>query len=546
MYNPTSKMQSPAGLYDMVSSLPSQQQNPELQQLGEKQLAPTEAILYVKNQLDRLRAARQPPPPSTVMQDMLSQLQQAQMPQQQPPMQQGPPPQQGPMQQGLPSLPVQNVGQPQNYAGGGIVAFTEGGTPFGRFVDTEMDARRSRIAQDEVRNRLSRELVSRYQSHAAPEGMFAVQSDAQRQEAQDLMQRLPDMSVEEMQAVLASGPGALKLKDQSARQAGGAEYMRGMQKAIKQAPAPAPVAASTAAPSGRPSGLAALQEFTPTAERMAAPDKTQADYLKEVQDQYAGLGIGKALEERGKYLEGRGSKIEKDLADRARMSRAQAFFKMAEEGGKPRGTLLKGATAGLSQYAGDKQALADKKDALEERTKEMQFTLAQAQEQQKLGNIQAANALFKDAEKRKEDLADKATAFAQQRTMLREELDARADEGNLNRANNMGMARLELTEAGIRAAATLKRGEVLSPKDEIRLRLEIEKSDDVRDAYDAVDKVLMDKGRGVLNTPEGQRLRKQGRKEALDAIMRGYGLGVVGTSGIPETSMAVVNKYDPR
>lgn len=538
MYNPTSKMQSPAGLYDMVSNLPPQQQNPELQQLGEKQLAPTEAILYVKNQLDRLRAARQPPPPTTVMQDMQQQLQQAQMPQQQPPMQQGP------IGQGLPSLPVQNVGQPQNYAGGGIVAFAEGGSPFGRFVDTGMDARRSRIAQDGVRNRLSRELVSRYQSHAAPEGIFAVQSDAQRQEAQDLMQRLPDMSIEEMQAVLASGPGALKTKP---------KFHSGVDKGLGRlsvdtsapapAPAPAPVAASTAAPSGRPSGLAALREVEPAAPP-AAPDKTQADYLKEVQDQYAGLGIGKALEERGKYLEGRGSKIEKDLADRARMSRAQAFFKMAEESGKPRGTLLKGATAGLSQYAGDKQALADKKDALEERTKELQFILAQAQEQQKLGNIQAANALFKDAEKRKEDLADQAAKDKQQRAMLREELDARAKEGERNRANQMGIAQLELTEANIRAAATMAKGEALSPKDRADLLLKLELSPKLQEQLDAIDATLKMKGKNTLNTPEGRLLRNQMRDEVYRKAAAG--LGIVDTGGIPERSMSLVNKYDPR
>jgi len=115
MYSPISKLQNPAGLYDMVSKLPPQQQNPELQSLEQKQLAPTEAILYVKNQLDRLRAARQPPPPTTVMQDMQAQLQQAQMAPQ------------SPMGQGISSLPVQNVGQPQNYAGGGIVAFNGGG-----------------------------------------------------------------------------------------------------------------------------------------------------------------------------------------------------------------------------------------------------------------------------------------------------------------------------------------------------------------------------------------------------------------------------------
>jgi len=422
-----------------------------------------------------------------------------------------------------------------------FVAFAEGGTPFGRAVDTVMDARRSRIAQDKVRNRLSRELVSRYQSHAAPEGIFAAQSDAQRQEAQDLMQRLPDMSVEEMQAVLASGPGALKVKPKFHS---GVDKGLGRLSVDTSAPAPAPAAASTAAPSGRPSGLAALQEFTPTAERMAAPDKTQADYLKEVQDQYADLGIGKALEERSKYLEGREAKIEKDLADRARMSRAQAFFKMAEESGKPRGTLLKGATAGLSQYAGDKQALADKKDALEERTKDLQFTLAQAQEQQKLGNIQAANALYKDAEKRKEDLADQAAKNKQEEKMLGRQIDAQAVQGTANRANQMGIAQLGLTEANIRAAAAMAKGEVLSPKDRADLLLKLDASPKLQEAFDAIDATLKAKGKNILNTPDGQRLRNQMRDEVYRKAAAA--LGIVDTGGIPERYMSLVNQYDPR
>ena len=159
-------MQSPAGLYDLVSTLPPQQQNPELQQLGEKQLAPTEAILYVKNQLDRLRAARQPPPPTTVMQDMQQQLQQAQMSQQQPPMQRGPPPQQGPMQQGLPSLPVQNVGQPQNYVGGGIVAFANRG--FVGPVQPDVAAAEARI---NATAQVEREALAQLEAEAAKQGL---------------------------------------------------------------------------------------------------------------------------------------------------------------------------------------------------------------------------------------------------------------------------------------------------------------------------------------------------------------------------------------
>ena len=542
MYNPTAKMQSPAGLYDMVSNLPPQQQGPELQQLGAKQLAPTEAILYVKNQLDRLRAARQPPSPTTVMQDMLAQIQQAQAPQQQPPMQQGPmqgpPPQQGPMQgpppqQGLPSLPVQNVGQPQNYASGGIVAFQNRGlvpestSPFERslFVQPEQD---SRMAENKKRFMLMNAVRQKYGPQAGAFGYFMDQSDEERAAAKQIISKVPNMSVGEMETLLSAGPAGVAKQ----QQLDSGKQMTDMilrQNETMEPPLSRP--SELAAQPRRPSGLAALQEFTPTAERMAVPDKTQEDYLEEIQKQYAGLGIGKALEERGKYLEGRGSKIEKDLADRARMSRAQAFFRMAEEGGKSGGTFLKGAAAGLSQYAGDKQAAADRRDALDERTKELQFTLAQAQEQQKLGNNQAANALFKEAAQRKEDLADKATAFAQQRTLLSEELDARKEAAGLERGSRMQIAQLGVDQDMRVAAAALAKGQALSAKERADLMLKLEASPEVQRALDAVDASLNKKSKGLLGTEEGQRLRELGRDEVFKKAAAKLGLSP--TSGNP-------------
>ena len=161
---------------------------------------------------------------------------------------------------------------------------------------------------------------------------------------------------------------------------------------------------------------------------------------------------------------------------------------------------------------------------MDERTKELQFTLAQAQEQQKLGNNQAANALFKEAAQRKEDLADKATAFAQQRTLLSEELDARERAASLERGSRMQIAQLGVDQDIRAAAAALAKGQMIPPAKLIELRMKIEESEPVQNAYAAVDKAIMDKGKNLLGTPEGQALRKKGRADVLRDAMAEQGL----------------------
>lgn len=367
---------------------------------------PMAELLAMKMQLDRMRQAlpQQQAPQSTVAQDMQAQLQQA---------------------RGISALPVQNVGQPQNYAGGGIVAFQNRGlveeetSPFGRWMEAGLGARESRIAQEQLRNRLARDIVSRYHRFAAPEGIFAAQSDVQRQQAQDVIRRLPNMSVEEMQTILSAGPGAVVAQQKAAQDQAALESGRRLTDMVFRQNEAARRAISTPERQERVGLPAAL----PTPAEEAKPVEQKAfDLAAEIEKERKlreELGIGTTLGEREKYIKEREAKAEKDLADRARMSRAQAFFKMAEESAKPGGTLLKGATAGLSQYAEAKQALADKREQLQDLAKERQFALQEAREQLKLGDYKAAKAAEKEAEKRAEELADKQAEYRQREKEIR-------------------------------------------------------------------------------------------------------------------------------
>lgn len=117
--------------------------------------------------------------------------------------------------QGLEALPS-NL--PQEYAGGGIIAFEEGGeveryqnqgstgtTPAGRFFG---DLGQNFTEANEAA-KLRNKLQMQYGPKSALPGLFMKQSDEERQMAKDIAGRLPTMTLSEMQALYDQGPSAL-------------------------------------------------------------------------------------------------------------------------------------------------------------------------------------------------------------------------------------------------------------------------------------------------------------------------------------------------
>ena len=117
--------------------------------------------------------------------------------------------------QGLEALPS-NL--PQEYAGGGIIAFEEGGeveryqnqglvspTPAGRFFNSIGQNFTEANEAAKLRNKLQMQ----YGPKSALPGLFMNQSDAERQTAKDIAGRLPTMTLPELQALYAQGPNAL-------------------------------------------------------------------------------------------------------------------------------------------------------------------------------------------------------------------------------------------------------------------------------------------------------------------------------------------------
>jgi hypothetical protein len=128
--------------------------------------------------------------------------------------------------QGLEALPS-NL--PQSYAGGGIIAFEDGGeveryqnegstgtTPAGRYVSgaqqqvgNYFSGVQQQGAEYEEKQRLRNELISKYGPSAGFTGLFKPQSDADRQAAQNLMLQIDKLSLPQLQALSAQGPSAL-------------------------------------------------------------------------------------------------------------------------------------------------------------------------------------------------------------------------------------------------------------------------------------------------------------------------------------------------
>ena len=117
--------------------------------------------------------------------------------------------------QGLEALPS-NL--PQEYAGGGIIAFEEGGeveryqdqglvspTPAGRFFS----GLGQNFSEANEAAKLRNKLQMQYGPKSALPGLFMKQSDAERQMAKDVVGRLDTLTLPQLQALYEQGPSAL-------------------------------------------------------------------------------------------------------------------------------------------------------------------------------------------------------------------------------------------------------------------------------------------------------------------------------------------------
>jgi hypothetical protein len=111
--------------------------------------------------------------------------------------------------------------------------------------------------------------------------------------------------------------------------------------------------------------------------------KTREEYMAEAQARREKSGYGQALKDRAAAIEGRGSKLEEELAKKTKLGKAAAGFKMAQAASQPGATFLGSLAEGLAGYAQTKGDLEDRALAAREAMEERKFALAQAMEEAK-------------------------------------------------------------------------------------------------------------------------------------------------------------------
>ena len=312
---------------------------------------------------------------------------------------------------GLAALPVDEDMFPDEYAGGGIVAFEGGGptTPFGRFISDSAIGRFAsdfgkKAAEASEAQKLQLELTEKYGTAGGFGGLFMPQTDEERQRAKDIMQRLGRADINELRQLNA--PSAVPIDQLSQAQQTGTDSIDALR---------AKAAASRAGmtPQNRAlydeniSGMKRIAEnVAPKTEAKAteakapegvnvkAADKALTDYAKKVRDINKEFGVSDEPDAKTRAaLEKYKEKLNKDLDKAGALGLVSAGLGIA--GGKSQYALqnLAGAAPAIEQYS---KAMSQIREG-EKGILDSEAKLDQAADARARGNVKLALELEKDA-----------------------------------------------------------------------------------------------------------------------------------------------------
>ena len=398
-----------------------------LQQAMAKGMPPDQAIQYVKsmamegvapladlyammNQFQRLKEqkAQAPQTPPTIKDQlaamdrqgvdpsMLQAMPQGQQGQQRPQPQQAPQPRQAPpspMEQGLGGMNAGSMERAQ-FAGGGIVAFQEGGGPadsgetsalllgggpMGAMAFAPMAAQKApRPLTTALAAQSDEDLFVRLADAAAAEDQAAVN---------DLSMVLRQRNRRDLvdQAISA----AKKKKQATQGQQRAAQLGFPSAPAAPAAPPPAPAATTR-----RPSVMGAAGPAAPSEPKKE--DITEAEYQK-LRAFREREGLGAARGEMRQFLTDEEKRLEKTYGQDQRLAFAEMGFRMAQAASRPGATFLgalsEGAMSATQALKGINKELSENKRLL----KQSMIKLKEAEELEKEGDYKAAMGLNKEA-----------------------------------------------------------------------------------------------------------------------------------------------------
>lgn len=353
-----------------------------IQQNAASGIAPQSVLFLMMKQQERLRAAQPPAQPMPTVRDKLAAAT-------------------APMQQGLGGIPT-GVMNNASYAGGGIVAFAEGGN---EGLEVDPAAGINELARATAQKQLM-EMISQ----AEREGQMARAATLRGQ-----LRRM--LTGGETMAPPKAFSGAKGLADFLRRDMEKSRPYLGKAEPAQDIEEPTEPtiekdmgeALSKGPKSRRPDVNIKRSEVAPPAPRpaVAAPavaatpeEDVYATQLKRLEALQKGLGIGEASKAYKELLDKEEADAGKRAAQDRRMALAQAGFAMAEAAGRPGAKFLGSAAAAGQSYVANRVA-ADKADRDYQRalTRE-RMNLLRADEQMKMGNLNTAIQLQGQAEER--------------------------------------------------------------------------------------------------------------------------------------------------
>lgn len=366
------------GVMRATEGMTPEQKIAYIQQNAASGIAPQSVLFLMMKQQERLRAAK---PAMSSMPTVREKLAAAT----------------SPMEQGLGAVPTGVMGS-ANYAGGGIVAFAEGGN---EGLEADSAAGISQLARDTAQKQLLQMIAQ-------------AESAGQMQRATVLRGQLRRMLAggESMAPTEAFG-GAKGIaeylrkdiqksrpylgKAEAAQDTEEPAVEKDMVKAVTKPPVPPKVVEVA---KERPVVAAPRRVAAMPAVEVAPKEDEYATQLKRIEALQKSLGIGEASTAYKELLDKEEAAAGKRAAQDRRMALAQAGFAMAEAAGRPGAKFLGSAAAAGQSYVANRVA-ADKADREYQRTLARErMNLLRADEQMKLGNLNTAIQLQGQAEER--------------------------------------------------------------------------------------------------------------------------------------------------
>jgi hypothetical protein len=487
----------------MAKGMPPDQAIQYVKSMAQQGIAPLADLYSMMMQFERLKQQKPQPPPAGTIRDQLNQMEQMQQMQAQ-----------APINQGLGAVSAGAMENPQ-FAGGGIVAFQEGGGP----ADSKaLEAEVLRILKKSPYSRTAEE--NALLQAAGIEVSRRTIGEPAKIPGADIIKRIIDPSD------ITGFTGVVGIEPPSAPAVAAAPT----QSAI---PTTASPFAAQAAPASFDQMLAGAQRGVPQdvapAAPLAAGINLGIENASRGRDPFAALieqVQGRTFQdlpdtftpEERKRIEKDISKLDEDKQRAANMALAQAGFGMAaaaSRSGRQRtstlGALAEGALAGMQQYSANQKELRQTEREL---NREMRV-LNQYADQVARGERTAKRDFEEDKQNRIADLTGKSETLKLQNAQL---------------AQTLKLGMMQYGPTGTRADDAAYKNRVLE--------VEI-----LKEQIDSIDKRL-----GSFQLSDAQRVQLEAERRQLVGQMnalRSSGGGAVAPtqSAIPDSILSLVNKY---